>query len=179
MNYELFRALEPAEAQQFLVTYLEMGRSDAEEVAATAAEAGVVLDYSLSSVPEMLKWQLSMVRTVPREAESVLPGWIRSSPTYLRNLFDFDEPSRDFVLRGSYYLGESFVRQSSRLFWKIGEKGFAQENMPVVTGFSDEVELPPILVVNNLFRRILAGSGSLSDIDKAIKTWRSRTDTPR
>jgi hypothetical protein len=125
----------------------------------------------------VLKWLLSMVRTVDRAEDKALPDWIRSSQPYRSGPFDFDDPSKDLVLRGGFYLGESFVRSFEHLSWDTGEPGFIQENMPVVKGFKDGDELPPLLIVNNLFHRVLVDSGKLSDIERAVNYWSSRVET--
>jgi hypothetical protein len=176
VNYQLFKSLNPADAEQLLATYLEIGRSDADEMASSAAAAGIRADYSLSSVPRVLEWFHTMLRIVEREADPTLPEWIRSSRTYLDGLFDFDENSKALVLQGSYYFGESFVRSFNHLHWGVGKQDFIQENMPVVAGFGDGMEMPPLLVVNNLFRRILIDSGRMSDIEKVVDFWRSKAE---
>jgi hypothetical protein len=108
-----------------------------------------------------------------------VPEWIRSSPPYRSDLFQFDDPSKDLVVQGGFYLGETFVRSFEPLSWTTGEAGLAQENMPVVGGFRDGDELPALLVVNNLFRRVLIDPGRSSDIEGTVEFWRSRVPLRR
>ena len=177
MNYQLFGSLSPLEATKLLEDFLHAGTSRADDMATAAHTARVPVDYSVSSIPGVLKWLLSMVRTVDRAEDKALPDWIRSSQPYRSGPFDFDDPSKDLVLRGGFYLGESFVRSFEHLSWDTGEPGFIQENMPVVKGFKDGDELPPLLIVNNLFHRVLVDSGKLSDIERAVNYWSSRVET--
>lgn len=104
---------------------------------------------------------------------SSLPAWIRECDSYLSGLEEFDEPSKVLVLRASYYLGESFVRYSDKLSWATGNLDTAEQNMPVITGFSDELEMAPMLVTENLFLRILADGAPYEDINRAIESWLS------
>jgi hypothetical protein len=179
MNRQLFKSLSPLEATELLEAFLHTGRSNCANMAAAADAEGVLVDYSVSSVPIVLRWLLSMVQTVGRPEDKALPDWIRSSRPYRSDLFDFDDPSKDLVLQGGFYLGESFVRSFERLSWDVGEPGFVQENMPVVKGFKHGDEMPALLVVNNLFRRVLVDPGRLSDIEKMVKFWSSRAGPGR
>ena len=174
-----FRSLSPDEAADCLEGFLSTGRSNSEKMAAAAGEAGVVADLSLPSVPGVLKWLLGMVRTVGREEDGMLPDWIRSSQPYRSDLFEFDDLSKDLVLQGGFYLGESFVRSFERLAWGAGGPGLVQENMPTVRGFEDGDEMPAVLIVNNLFRRVLVDPGRLTDIDGAVEFWSSRAGPAR
>ena len=71
------------------------------------------------------------------------------------NLFDFDDPSKIMVLRIAYYMGECFVRNFPDLVWAVGDAYTALKNIPVVSGFRGEQEMPPMLVAENLFARVL------------------------
>jgi hypothetical protein len=102
-----------------------------------------------------------------------VPEWIRSTPEYERGLFEFDEDSKNLICFVAYYLGECFVRNYSQLRWATGNAEYAEANMPVVTGFKREIELAPMLVLENLFRRITAKPDRISDIEIAIDTWRN------
>jgi hypothetical protein len=46
-------------------------------------------------------------------------------------------------------------------------------NQPVVAGFQHELELSPMLVVENLFHRLHSRPESEGDIVKAVDKWRS------
>jgi hypothetical protein len=179
MNYQLFRSLNSLEATELLETFLHTGRSNAGDMEAAARLAGIPLDYSVSSVPAVLKWLLGMVGTVGRAKDESLPDWIKSSQPYRSDLFDFDDRSKDLILQGGFYLGETFIQSFQGLSWDTGEPGFVQENMPVVKGFQDGDEMPTLLVVNNLFRRGLVDRGRLRDIEGAVKFWSSRAGPAR
>lgn len=179
MNRQLLRSLSPLDATELLEAFLHTGRSNSGNMAMAARVEGVLADYSASSVPGVLTCLLRMVRTVGRTEDKALPHWIRSSQPYRSDLFDFDDPSKDLVLQGGFYLGESFVRSFERLSWGTGERGLIQENMPVVKGFKDGDEMPAVLVVNNLFRRVLVDPERLSDIEGAVEYWSSRARPAR
>jgi hypothetical protein len=59
------------------------------------------------------------------------------------------------------------------LHWSIGNPEFVKKNMPVVTGFKSEVELAPIMVVENIYSRILRGAASAEAIDVMRDHWQS------
>jgi hypothetical protein len=122
-------------------TRVHTGRSNAGDMEAAARLAGIPLDYSVSSVPAVLKWLLGMVGTVGRAKDESLPDWIKSSQPYRSDLFDFDDLSKDLILQGGFYLGETFIQSFQGLSWDTGEPGFVQENMPVVKGFQDGDEM--------------------------------------
>ena len=75
----------------------------------------------------------------------------------MKGLYSFDDFSKVLVLRASYYLGECFVRNYNNLSWNIGLTHTAVVNMPVITGFKKKIELAPILVCENLLRRLVEG----------------------
>ena len=77
------------------------------------------------------------------------------------------------VLRASYYFGESFVQHSNKLEWSTGNIETAEQNMPVITGFKYDIEMAPMLIIKNLFMRIVVRDVPTTDIDKAINTWLS------
>jgi hypothetical protein len=92
----------------------------------------------------------------------------------LAKLLDVSRGLDLLVLCGSYYLGESFVRQwPQRLRWTVGDRDTAVANHPVVTGFVRRMELSPLLVVENLFRRAQRDPENEEDIPMAISRWAS------
>jgi hypothetical protein len=170
VNYAFFEKLTPVEAQDLLAQYLET------ESAAWAdlhvAADGVPADFSVDSVPSVLRWAVARVATVAVEPDPAEPEWIRTSAPYLESLFEFDQPSTSVVLAASYYLGESFVRTYPALRWATGDVNFALQNQPVVAGFHHDLELSPVLVTENLFLGIRQDPTKIEKLDRVVATWR-------
>jgi hypothetical protein len=103
-----------------------------------------------------------------------LPEWITASETYEANLFDFDEPSKVLVLRLAFYLGESFVRAHPQLSWAVGRKDTAPQGQPVVTGFMYNMEMPVLLVAENLVARANSHDAPAGDAARAVSVWESK-----
>ncbi len=179
MNFQYFESLTTGEAQEFLAAYLQVEASAWDEMKDEARRNGIDPDLTLSSVPVILKWILGSVGTVAREADNRLPSWITGTSSYLKGLFDFDEASGILVIRASYYFGAAFVKEYPTLSWSIGRADTAEVNMPVVTGFSHQLELAPIMVVENLFRRVLAGRADKNAFDVAVHYWSSKVRTKK
>ncbi|HET6889475.1 MAG TPA: hypothetical protein VFH31_00105 [Pyrinomonadaceae bacterium] len=171
MNFQFFDSLNAAEATEFLNTFLDTERKAVEEIISAARSEGVYADLSVASVPEVLKCVVGKLTTVPRLPDETVPSWIRETDSYSRGLFDFDETSTVVILRAAYYLGQSLVNHSERLSWSVGNIETAEKNMPVITGFTFELELAPIMVVENLFRRIIADGAAYDAIDQAMNYW--------
>ena len=171
MDFQFFESLSPAEAEEFLNNFLNTERKAIGEMIDAARAEGVQADLTVTSVAQVLKWVLRKVRTIPRLPDEKVPSWIRETDSYSQSLFDFDEPSRILILRAAYYLGVCFVNYSERLRWSVGDAKTAHQNMPVVTGFSFHLELAPMMIVENLFSRIIRGAAGDEAIDVAIKHW--------
>ena len=171
MDFAFFESLTPQDAQTFLERYLEVEGEATRGMIPSVQEEGIVMDYSLASVPFFLKWILRRIQTVPGKADETLPTWIRESDSYKRGLVDFAEHAKPLVMRASYYLGESFVRQYGSLSWGVGEPETMEHNMPVVTGFRHELEMAPILVAENIYLSILGQGASVACIDRAVSHW--------
>jgi hypothetical protein len=177
MDLQFFDSLSAAEATEFLHNFLNTERKAVEEMINDARSEGVVADFTVASVPGVLKWVVGKLTTVSRLPDERVPSWIRATETYKSGLFDFDESSTVAMLRGGYYLGQSFVNHSELLSWDIGDSSIvdgtksAKQNMPVVKGFSFNLELAPIMVVENLSRRIKRQAAGNEAIDQAINYW--------
>lgn len=171
MKFNFFENLTSEEAQIFSQQYLEIEAEKADLFLQQCLLDGVNADYSLESLAHVLRWVIPKMQVLSKSPDLDLPEWIRNSETYAKNLFEFDEPSKILTLRSSYYLGETFVRNFSVLHWSIGKSDTALGNMPVVTGFQFSLEMPPILVCENLFRRAIVDSKRLVDVDRAVKSW--------
>jgi hypothetical protein len=118
-----------------------------------------------------MRWALERLNVASMLPDASLPTWITATESYQRGLFEFDEPSQSIVLRVAYYMGECFVRNFSCLVWSVGDAGSALQNMPVVTGFDHRIEMAPVLIANNLFRRVLHGSGNEHTFNVAVDRW--------
>ena len=168
MSAELFQSMTKEVAQQRLSEFLEDGKANIDIVIAHASHTGVECDYSIESLPEFLHWAFSEMQTLSREPDPDVPDWIRSTEDYQRGLFDFDDRSKNLICFAAYYLGECFVRSFPKLEWSTGNQELRQANMPVVVGFGPEEELPPMLVVENLFRRATKRPDRICGIDTAV-----------
>lgn len=170
MDFAFFESISRAEAKEFLDEFLTTERANIAILISRVEQARIVVDFSINSVPAVLRWASKQIQTVPQRLDESVPPWIRETEDFKQNAFDFDEPSKGLVLRSAYYLGESFVRTVPSLRWDIGDPETAEQNMPVVTTFKYDNEMAPILIVENMFRRAIAHS-SLDHIDRAVQSW--------
>ena len=171
MDYEFFENLSDQCSKEFLDQFLTLGRQNVDLTLAQATQEGVLCDYSISSLAPILKWASQHVSTETRPPDESLPEWVRGTESYVRSLFDFDEQSSIIILRLSYYWGETFVKNFKHLQWSVGDLETVQQNMPVVVGFRNDMELAPILVVENLVRRIVENPTQANSVDIAVQTW--------
>lgn len=176
MKFEFFDSLSPAEANNFLQEYLSTERRAVEELRQHAERSGVSADATLESIQPVFGWIAARLRTLSREPNRSLPWWIRKTESYRDSLFEFDEASSVLIMRASFYYGEAFVRYSSTLSWGVGRGDTALKNMPVVDGFSHNLQLPPILIAENLFTDILSGSKGLEAVGQTVETWHGKVD---
>ena len=172
MDLAFFEALTPTEARRLLEEYLATESQACLELVERAAADGVVADFSVDSVAGVLRWAVARVGTVPIAPDPDEPEWIRTSAPYLASLFEFDPPSSSLLLAASYYLGESFVRSYPGLSWTTGDVEYALQNQPVVAGFRHDLELPAVQVTESLFARVVKDPTKITDIDRAVETWR-------
>ncbi|HEX7035553.1 MAG TPA: hypothetical protein VF210_07250 [Pseudomonadales bacterium] len=175
MDFAFFDRMSSAEGEAFLSAFLRAEGSAVAEFVESARRQGVSPDFSIETLPSVMEWAVGQVKTVPKEADETIPAWITATEDYKRGLFEFAEESKPLVLRAAYYFGECFVRTFDGLKWAVGDNATAQRNMPVIAGFGNGIELAPILVTENLFRRILTEDPSSDAVDRAIRRWRSFT----
>lgn len=175
MNFEFFAELSTDEAREYLDRFLHLESQSIGGLFAECSKDGVVSDYSLRSVAPLLRWVATKLTVIPTSPDERLPEWIRNTDSYANNLFEFEEPSKLLLLRAAFYLGESFVRSFRTLRWTIGNTEYAQAKMPVVSGFQKGLEMAPILIIENLFGRVVADPTKVGDIDRAIEYWSQRT----
>lgn len=171
MNFAAFKNLTPEQARGLLNEFLDEESRLGETTFKIASEDGIVCDYSIQSLPEFLRWVFKHLRTVQKGPDPSVSEWIRSTDSYKSGLFDFVDESKNLLVRASYYLGECFIRTYPCLQWSIGNSEFAYANMPVVTGFQHEVELAPLMVLENTCRRIIKKPSRISDIDTMVAKW--------
>lgn len=164
MDYESFHAMSPEVARAYLDRFLKVEREAIAEVSVVAAKAGVDVDYSLAALPNCLAWFLQHVRISWCLSTTILPS---GSVPHPHGLSEFDDDSKTILLRAGYYLGECFARLPG-FHWTVGDPDYMQMNMPVVVGFRNDQQLPPLVVVENLFSRITADGAPLSEIDSTI-----------
>ena len=169
---DFFGKLSQNQARTFLAQFLNLESSHIKETAKQCAVDGVKMDYSMKSIPRFLKWLFPRLKRVQREPNSAVPKWLQNQEVYIKNLFDFDDASGILVMRAGYYLGESFVR-SHRLRWGTGDIRTAEANMPVVTGFQHEMEMPPIIVADNLLATLSSGPDWTREIKECLEAWNS------
>lgn len=169
MDYEFFHSLTTGEARVYLDRFLEVEHQALEEMKPVAAGDGVNLDYSLASLADALKWMVKRVRIQRVPVPEDEPWWIRQA--HPDGLVEFDDESKTIILRAAYYLGECFARLPG-LSWTTGDAEYLQKNMPVIAGFRGDDELPPLVVVNNMFARILGDGMPITEIDSTIEVWK-------
>ena len=169
MDFNFFESLTCEESQAFLERFIICEREAVESMHELSCKAGIFLDYQLDSLSHNLKWFLGMVRIKRIPVPENEPEWVRQF--HKDGLVHFEEDSKSLVLRAAFYLGETFVRFNSKLSWAVGNPEFIQKNMPVVTGFQSGRELATIMVLENVFLRILGDAAPQLDIDRMVDTW--------
>jgi hypothetical protein len=171
MDFKFFDSLSQDNASEFLVAFLRVEKAATSIMAEVAKQEGINADFTLDSLPSVVLWAIRHVEIVKRPSNASLPVWITATDGYQRGLFEFSDQSKPLILRVAYYFGECFVRRFERLRWSIGDRDTALQNMPVVTGFGRQIELAPILVTENLFRRTFAGGEPNDAIRRAVNHW--------
>jgi hypothetical protein len=171
MDFHLLGKISTQQATELLRSFLDEESRLSETTYEIVRSEGIPCDYTVDTLPQFLKWVLSHLTTTPKAPDPTVSEWIRSTVDYQKGLFDFVDESKNLVVRASYYLGECFVRSHPKLRWTTGNPEFAYKNMPVVTGFLHEKELPPLMILDNVFRRIMKDPTRLADIDIMVTSW--------
>ena len=171
MNFAFFDSLSRSEAEDYLSRFLLEASEGLTETADAARSDGLMIDYSLGSLGTFAMWVLPRLQTTPRAPNLSLPDWIRQTKEYTDGLFDFTESSRILVLRTAFYFGETFVRTFPHLRWGTGDEDSALRHMPVIRNFNRSLELAPLLVVENLFTRVIAEPSQRHSFADAIQHW--------
>jgi hypothetical protein len=172
MDFALIESMTPNEANAILHGFLESEKPAIEAMRVHSCNTDTCLNYRLDTLTESLKWFLRQVKVKNVPVPSTEPSWIQHA--HKNGLYEFDEVSKTNVLHAAFYLGESFVQANEKLKWAIGNPEMIQKNMPVVTGFQRGHELAPLMVVENVFLRILGDRVPLTHLDKMVEVWHSR-----
>jgi hypothetical protein len=174
MNFAFFENLTVQEAREYLDRFRALGNDVLPDLISAAEVDGVVADLSVASIEGVVGWVARQAVTFPLAPAPALPEWIRASDTYEANLFDFDEPSKVLILRLAFYLGESFARTYPQLSWGVGRKDTAPQGQPVITRFLHGMEMPVLLVAENLVARAASGESPAGDAARAVSVWESK-----
>lgn len=170
MEYEFFEQLSTDEAQEYLDRYLEIEK--AEQLPESLRGEGVDAAFSFEALPAILGRLAERVEVIASEPPPDTPAWIRVSMDAEHGGFrDFAEDSREWVLRASYFLGETFTREGTDLIWGVGRSERAEFHQPVVTGFRTDADLPVLTVAENLYLRC-NDPGFEERVRTVIATWR-------
>lgn len=171
MRFAFFESLTHQEAQTLLRRFCEVEReaimADPALFRQTASEGQL---FSLDRLPAIFARCAADLSLVSVPTPPDLPDWILSSLPHKDGFFEFAPSSAATVLRVAYYMGECFV-QLPTLSWGIGKENTAIQNQPVVTGFENGLELSPLLVSENIFRRILDGADASIETSKTMDFW--------
>jgi hypothetical protein len=171
MDFEFFENLSKDETDAFLRRFLEEESSNIRTMEKQCAAAGIKMDYSIESIPPFIRWVVKKLKTIPQEPDPEVPEWIRNTESHIKYSFEFDDPSKTLILQAAYYFGESFVRSHKSLRWSTGDTETAEANMPVVAGFEYDLELAPILVVDNLLAALVAEPDKSKVIEECVEIW--------
>ena len=172
MNYAFFEALSPDQAAAYLTAFLNAEREALTAWQPLAGRDGVEFDFAMTTLPGVLKWMVANVHGhwVPLGEDE--PEWIRQA--HPQGAFEFDEDSKSIILRAAYYLGECFARLPGHR-WSTGNTQYVQHNMPVITGFRNDLELPPLVVMDNVAAKIHEDGKPLSKVDSMVDVWKNHS----
>ena len=171
MDWEFFETLSPDDAENLLQQFLAEESSAVTSLIDAALDDGIDAKFSLASARILLPWAAQFASAVETAPPPDLPEWLREVHEQHYGFYELDAPTKICVLRCGYFLGQFFVAEFPSLRWTTGDTETALGNMPVVAGFSHDLELPPLLVMENLFGRIVRDPEKLGDIDTAISKW--------
>jgi hypothetical protein len=167
MRFDLFESMSIDEAANVLDEFRSRG---------PAILSDDRIDYehvSLSELPSELLQIGLRLQTVPIEADPSVPEFVRNTEDYREGLFEFTEDSKRLIIGAAYLIGDCFVREYPKLSWGSGNPEYATGNMPVIRGFSTGEELAPLLVANNLFRRLVKNRAMTRIFETCVERWSS------
>lgn len=166
MDFEFFEQLDAIDAQGFLVSYLEEGRARLGDLEGLVLRhGGGPLDFSVRSLEPTFQAAACEVAFVPCGGDVHQPAWPDRDRGRGPVLYEMTPAARVVGLRLGYYLGETFVQSGAgRLRWSLGDDDTAVQRQPVVDGFRGGVQMSPLLVTENLLRRLVEQPLSLIHI---------------
>lgn len=167
MNFEFFYSLTKSEAKAYLENFLSEANNGI-NILLTKHKYDVAFDFEIFK--EIVTKEISGITTVRKKNDKSLPKWITKTNSYKSGQYEFSEDSLVLLLRLGYYLGQCFVNDYPNLKWSIGGEDLAVKNMPIISGFKKELELAPLLVMNNILRRIIETKDN-SHLDIMIDYW--------
>ena len=174
MNFAFFTELTRDEAYSFLSRYRQEGERELARLAIELESRGGTVDYSTASIRDAFGSVAGQLSTIPTPPDPSLPSWILESETYQVSRYRFAESSYDSVVALSIYFAEVLLREAQgRLHWEIGSPEVAVQNQPCLGGFRNGVQMAPLLVTENLLRRIVEtpDPAVLEDVTRAVATW--------
>lgn len=171
MDFQFFAHLSESDANAYLSNFVTVESRACLEMIDRASDEGKEFTFSMASLSAFMEWAYLQMRSVAKSADNSVPAWIRDTDTYQRGLFEFDEKSKIMILRCAYFWGACFINDHPRLSWGIGDRDTALQNMPVVLGFRGKLEMPPLLICENLFRRA-ERQRSVSVFAETIDVWK-------
>jgi hypothetical protein len=179
MRFDLFERMSCEEANAVLAKFLAEEPARLERFREQAKDAGASCDFTIQSVAGFVRYVMESLSTRSIPPDENVPEWIRSTDDYKNSLYEFDERSGDLIVTAAFYVGEAFRRSFDGLEWGTGDTETAFANMPVVQGFENDREFPPILILENLIRRIIEEPEKSGDIEVMVSRWSSMAPEAR
>jgi hypothetical protein len=170
MDFEFFKKLSSKEAKAYLENFINEARRGFNTMHPQILADGLRIDFTIVSLLPFFTWTIRQLKTFPEKEDENLPFWIRQTDSYKKGLYSFDEMSNVLILRFAYYMGECFNRTYNNLKWSIGKSNTMQPNMPVVTGFRNNMELAVLLVSKNMFMKVIEDD-DFNNEKTAIQRW--------
>ncbi len=154
MKPKPFHELSNQEANCFLEEFLESESKVLAEIIESWAINGRELSLVRDNiVPYFLEYD-PIVRPKFRDWGDHLPEEMKSLPEHAKGESYFEEDARICLLRMGYFFGECLRNESNKLHWAVGESKYAYAGMPVIVGFVNGLECPPIQICENTIRKI-------------------------
>ena len=172
MDFKFFEVLSKKDGQLFLKQFLKESGQGFESMISEINKDKAIVDYSTESIITVTMWFKSRIKIVPQKIDQSLPKWLKNDETYLKGLYLFDENSNILTLRLAYYFAECLNRKHKNLIWTVGNNKTALSNMPVLSGFKYKKELAPILVCENILKKLIEGEKE-NVIKTCIEIWES------
>jgi hypothetical protein len=171
LDFQFFERMSEQEAAEYLRRFLATESAAAAALVAAADAEGVAAGYGVDDLVPVLRWAVRRDGAALRDVDARLPRELLEDERERAAPLELPAGAESLVLRAAYYLGETFVRQRpQQLRWAGGDRETITENQPVVAGFTRRMELPVILVVENLFRR----AGDEESVPHLVSAWTER-----